>query len=52
MNKQNKLKSKINTDLKIDLHLNYKINTELDYFIAGPEMEADRQASANNTDDA
>ena len=39
-------KSKLNKDFKINLYLNHKINVEIDYFIAGPEMETDRLESA------
>ena len=33
------VKSKINKDLKINPHLNHKINMEIDSFTAGPETE-------------
>ena len=36
MGKKNQDKTIINKDFNINLHLNYKSETEIDYFIAGP----------------
>ena len=42
-------RSPIYKDFKINLHCNHKNNTEIDYFIAGLETEADRATSEKTT---
>ena len=47
--KTKKDKSKIKKDFKINLHHNHKINMEIDYFVAGLEMEANEAIGAKKT---
>ena len=49
MSKQNKVSPMINKDFKINSYHDQKINMEIDSFIEGQEMEADRAASAKTT---
>ena len=45
--KQDKLKTK--SDYKITLYTYNKVNPEADYFVAGPNMETGKAASAKTT---
>ena len=49
MNTQSKINPKTNKTTKCNLQSGKEINQEVDYFIAGPDKEADMIASVKNT---